>query len=84
MEPAANWCSWNGTCADTPGTWQYYIKYHLHGNKSHAIVKEYLSPKDLEVMPGVKNWWRSNKLELGINPYGGLMTSRNWILNEVK
>ena len=72
-------------CAEKPGTWQYFVKNNLHGSKTHAIIKGYLSAIiDLEVMPEKKNWWRSNKLEYFSNPFGGLITSRNWILNEVK
>ena len=83
MVPADYSC-WNGPliCAETNGTWHHFIKYHLHGNRTHAIVKGFLQNFELEIMPE-KNWWRSKKLELGSNPYVGIITSRNWILNEV-
>ena len=75
---------YNGTqiCTELNGTWLNMIKYHLHGNKTHAFIYGYLYPDELEVMPK-KNWWRSDKLEIGSNPYLGVITSRNWILNEV-
>ena len=84
MVPADYSCM-NGTqiCADINGTWEYFIKHHLHGNKTHAFVRWYLEPYELEVMPEKSNWWRSDKLEFGSNPYSGIITSRNWILNEV-
>ena len=86
MVPADTEC-WlrNGTqiCADVNGTYEYFIKHHLHGNKTHAIISGYLFSADLAVMPEKSKWWRSKKLEWGKNPYGGVFTSRNWILNEV-
>ena len=84
MVPADGSC-WNGTqiCANINGTWEYFIKYHLHGDKTHAIIAEYLYSSVLEVMTDKKNWWRSNKLEFGLTPYAAVLTSRNWILNEV-
>ena len=30
-----------------------------------------------------KIWWRSDKIEIGANPYNADISSRNWILNEV-
>ena len=84
MVPADYSC-YNGTqiCSGINGTWQYFIKHHLHGNKTHAFIFEYLYPEDFEVMPEKKYWWRSDKLEFGRNPYSAVPTSRNWILNEV-
>ena len=84
MVPADYSC-WNGTqiCADINGTWEYFLKHHLHGNKTHAMVVGYLKPFELKMMPE-KNWLRSEKIEYGLTPYGALMTSRHWILNEVK
>ena len=76
-------CSTNN-CSNINGTYDFYVKHHLHGNKTHAIIRGILHQRDLKVMPEKKNWWRSNKLDYGKNPYGGLTTSRNWILNEVK
>ena len=83
MVPAA-WIVCNISCADTNGTYEYFIKYHLHGNKTHAIIRGRLFKVDLEVMPEMKNWWRSKKLEYAKNPYAAIPTSRNWILNEAK
>ena len=83
MVPAA-WIYCNISCEDTDGTYEHFIKHHLHGNKTHAFIKGYLWKEDLEVVPERNNWWRSNKLDFGINPYGAVPTSRNWILNEVK
>ena len=82
MVPAA-WINCNISCADTNETYEFFIKHHLHGNKTHAFIKGYLFSSDLAVMPKKKNWWRSNKLEFGTNPHGAVPTSRNWILNEV-
>ena len=84
MVPADYSC-YNGTriCAEVNGTWENFIKYKLHGNRTHAFIVGYLGVYELEVMPEKRNWWRSNKLEFGSNPYAGLLTSRNWILNEV-
>ena len=81
------------------GTYQYDIKYHLHGNRTHAFIKGHLFKRDLEVTVeggaeriitlkkllthSKKLWWRSEKLEIGANPYLSMITSRNWILNEV-
>ena len=75
---------WNETniCTEEPGSWQNMVKYWLHGNKTHAIIGNNLWETDLEIMVK-ENWWRSDKLEDGSNPYGALPTSRNWILNEV-
>ena len=89
-------------------TWQYFIKYHVHGNKTHAFLKGFLTEDDLEVksksvkaqLPekititttvgesttvsqqqsrsvgeynnyilNRKTWWRSDKIEIGTNPY---------------
>ena len=75
-------CSTN-YCANKNGTYQYFIKHHLHGNNTHAFVKGYLFQTDLGVMPEKKNWWRSKKVLATTNPYDALMTSRKWILNEV-
>ena len=86
-----------GYCYDTNGTYHFYIKHHVHGNKTHAFIKGYLFDEDIELMyynPKTKRrlnmknfnkiWWRSHKvLNDDINTYGGIMTSRNWILNEV-
>ena len=50
------------------------------------MVKGYLEPTELEIMPGKnknKYWWRSKQIEYGLNPYYTVFTSRNWILNEV-
>ena len=83
MVPFDPWCM-NGTkiCVETNGTYEFFIKYHLHGNRTHALVSGYLqSFYELEIMP-YKSWWRSNKIEL-TTPYAGVLTSRNWILNEV-
>ena len=68
-------------CFDTNGTYHFYMKHHVHGNRSHAFLKGYLFTEDKEVMDK-ENWWRSKKIAYD-NPYGGVMTSRNWILNEV-
>ena len=70
-------------CADINGTWDYYIKHHLHGNKTHAMIQGYLYPEDLENTPDKKKWWRSEKILTFWNPYASSMTSRNWIMNEV-
>ena len=85
MVPADYSCM-NGTeiCTYMNGTWEYFIKHHLHGNKTHAFISGLLWPEDLEIMPEKSSWWRSDKLEFGSNPYVGILTSRNWILNEVK
>ena len=77
-------------------TWQYFIKYRVHGNKTHAFLKGFLTEDDLEVVKSFnsslieksyylnkKNWWRSDKIEIGSNPYNADISSRNWILNEV-
>ena len=71
-------------CADINGTWAYFSKHHVHGNKTHAFIRGQLSMLDLKLIPQKNNWWRSDKLEYGSNPYAGVVTSRNWILNEVK
>ena len=83
MVPAARCLNGTQICSHTNGTWQHFIKYHLHGNKTHAIVRGYLGYFEFEVMPDRNYWWRSKKLEYGLNPYAGVLTSRNWILNEV-
>ena len=79
-------------CADTNGTWQFYVKHHLHGKKTHAFMKSSLLPHDLEIMPGMKHWlrsarkiwWRSERvLTAAWMPFTASMTSRNWINNEV-
>ena len=70
-------------CADINGTLEYYMKHHLHGNKTHAFIDGYLFPEDFEIMPDKKKWWRSEKIVSFWNSYGAGMTSRNWILNEV-
>ena len=78
------YCHWEVTgCREVNGAYQYHIKYHVHGNKTHAFVKGYLDDMELIVLPEKKNWWRSEKVLTASNPYYGLMTSRNWILNEV-
>ena len=84
MVPADYWCTNGATiCSERPFTWEFYIKHYLHGNRTHAILKGYLTSYDLAVMPEKKSWWRSKKIEYGLNPYGAVLTSRNWILNEV-
>ena len=70
-------------CAKYNGTWEHLIKYHLHGNKTHAFISGYLDPRELEVMPEKKNWWRSEKILTDTNPFMTVFTSRDWILNEV-
>ena len=69
-------------CVEQPFKWDFYLKYYVHGNNTHAFIRGYLQPWELEIMT-YKNWWRSNKLEYNYNPYGDVPTSRNWILNEV-
>ena len=73
-------------------SWQYYIKFHVHGNKTHAFLKGFLDEDDFEVKPvkgynsfilNKKSWWRSDKIEIGTNRYNADLSSRNWILNEV-
>ena len=70
-------------CANTNDTYQYMIKHHVFGNRTHAFIKGYLYRTDLGVMPEKKNWWRSEKVLTDDSPYTGLITSRKWILNEV-
>ena len=84
MDSAYGLCT-NGTliCADINGTYQYYVKHHLHGNKTHAVIRGFLFPSELDIMPEKKNWWRSEKIDDGKNPYSSIPTSRNWILKEV-
>ena len=72
------YCKYN--CADTNGTYQYLIKHHVFGNRTHAFIKGYLYNTDLEVIHNKKNWWRSEEAISKDNHYLGLMTSRNWIL----
>ena len=74
----------NDNCAEINGTYQYLIKHHVFGNMTHAFIKGYLYSSVQAVMPEKRNWWRSEKVLTTTNPYGGLQTSRNWILNEVK
>ena len=72
-------------CLGYNSTHQYFIKHYVHGNKTHAFVDDYLSSNDLEVIPGKNNWWRSEMVNPYINwPYACIMTSKDWILNEVK
>ena len=70
MVPGDRGC-WNGTkiCADINGTYEYFTKHYIHGNKTHAFIKGYLFDPDLEIMPEKKNWWRSEKvLTENVNP----------------
>ena len=79
-----HFCRGNETlCADINGTYEYHVKHLLHRTKTHAFIRHDLHYYDTEIMPEMKNWWRSEKLELGLSPFAGSITSRNWILNEV-
>ena len=72
------------SCAEFNKSNENYIKYKVHGNKTHAFIQGYLTSMNFEVIHREKNWWRSEKVFTDSSPYGGVMTSRNWILNEVK
>ena len=85
MVPADFNCYYS-TCSDSVDiskTYHYFVKHHLHGNKTHAFIRGYLLHLDSELIPDKNNWWRSEKLDFGFYPYGALLTSRNWIFNEV-
>ena len=77
----ASWGCENETklCIETNGTYEFMVKYYLHGNKTHAFIKASLNELDFEIMPE-KNWWRSEKvLTAKWNPYFSVQTKRNWI-----
>ena len=77
----------NSKCGND--TWEYHIKYHVHGNRTEAFRQPYLFLENYLVEPKKKNWWRSqpihteNKSTNILNPYNGPLTARNWIRNEV-
>ena len=70
-------------CLMENGSYPNYIKYHVHGNRTHAFVKGYLWNSDLWAFPDKKKWWRSNMVISFINPYSSHITNRTWIFNEV-
>ena len=71
-------------CLQNNESYYYYIHQYVHADRTHAFVKEYLDHEDLKIVPEKKKWWRSEKVFAdGRTPYRGLITSRDWILNEV-
>ena len=59
----------------------YYVEHYIHGSATHAIMQEALRHDLLQVAP-MEKWWKSSESVPG-NPYGGYLSSRNWIMNEV-
>ena len=82
MVPAST-CYGTTECLMRNGSYPNFIKYHVHGNRTHAFVKSYLFNSDLWAFPDKKKWWRSKKVLSFNNPYGGHITNRSWIFNEV-
>ena len=83
MVPASDCLEIEG-CADINGTMEYFMKYHVHGNKTHAFILSYLYQDYFMVMPDKSKWYRSQSINSYFgNPFVTVMTSRNWILNEV-
>ena len=77
-------------CSEIIGLFQYYIKYHLLGNGTHAFLTHYLRKSDIypDDLFGFskkwkQKWWRSKETLPGASPYGGYYTNRKWVLNEV-
>ena len=64
-------------------TWDEYdndFQYHIFEKGTHAYVYSYIEPDQLKM----GRWWRSTEhINIGLNPYGGWRTRRNWYLNEV-
>ena len=82
MIPYQNCGEETETCLGQNDSMQFYIKHHVHGNKTHAFIKMYLFNADYAVIPTKKDWYRSRELGI-LNPFGAQLTSNNWILNEV-
>ena len=76
-------CSFNSTCQNINGTWPFYVKHHVHGNRTHAFIKGYLFNSDYDIIPNKKDWYRSKEPADPNLSYSGQMSSTNWILNEV-
>ena len=72
-------------CLNRNSSYEYFVKHHVHGNRTHAFIEGYLFRTNLYLIPNKKNWWRSENIETEefSNKYSGVLTSRNWILNEV-
>ena len=74
-------------CLNTKGATLNLVRNQVHGNGTHAFVKAYLYEDD--VYPGTplhfdkKIWWRSRETVPGLSSYGGYLTTKKWILNEV-
>ena len=69
-----------------PVNWDEYENYtrdFIHGNGTHAFIRSYLSSGDLAIAPAEK-WWRSSEKIPGDYPWGGYLSAKNWMLNEVR
>ena len=84
VNPCSYMTSTASACLNDNQTSQYFDKYHVHGNRTHAFIQVYLFSENYDVVPDKKNWWRSLPiLKNSRNPYLGFLTARNWIRNEV-
>ena len=69
-------------CSKMNGTFEYYVKHHVHGNRTHAFINKNLLSDIFKIKPHKKDWWRSQPLNISY-PFSSLLTAKNWILNEV-
>ena len=60
---------------------KYYVEHYIHGSGTHAFLRGNLDSSELQIAP-MEKWWKSSESVPG-NPYGGYLSSRNWIMNEV-
>ena len=83
MIPTNETCGDVITCLKTNDSWAFYVKHHVHGNRTHAFFKSYLFNYDLGIIPSKKDWYRSKESLSVSNPFTTRLTSSKWILNEV-
>ena len=66
----------------TPKDWDdfdYYTLNYVMGEGTMAQVAGYLYPSEL----AMGRWWKSKETISGFNPFGGALSDKKWILNEV-
>ena len=54
----------------------------LQATGKYAYLRGYVEARHLRDFP-MDKWWKSTETRPGENPYGGFLTAKKWILNEV-